>query len=72
MSKIPQLPGSSKPVSPSGDPDPWVDLIAFLAVLTLAGVLAALGNVTAGSLAAICGALGGLYGVWRRRRLSRG
>jgi hypothetical protein len=67
MSKVPQLPDSGKPASRSGDPSPWIDLIAFLAVLALAGVLAALGNVTAGSLAAICGALGGLYGVWKHR-----
>jgi ABC-type multidrug transport system fused ATPase/permease subunit len=44
----------------------WIDLIAFLAVLALGGVLIALGHITAGSLATICAALGGLYGVWMR------
>jgi len=32
----------------------------------------ALGRTTAGSLAAVCAALGGLYTVWKRLRFSDG
>jgi hypothetical protein len=46
----------------------WADLIAFLAVLALGGILMAFGHATAGSLAGLCAALGGLYTVWTRRR----
>jgi hypothetical protein len=48
----------------------WIDLIAFLGVLALAGVLLVLGHVTAGSLATACAALGGLYTVWRQLHAS--
>jgi len=44
------------------------DLIAFLGVLTLGGVLIAIGRTTAGSLATICAALGALYAVWQKFR----
>jgi hypothetical protein len=46
----------------------WIDLIAFLSVLALGGILMAFGHATAGSLASVCAALGGLYTVWTRRR----
>jgi hypothetical protein len=70
MSKLPQLPRSSNPASPSRHSSPWIDLIAFLAVLALGGIVMAFGRTTAGSLPAICAALGGLYGVWKRFRSS--
>lgn len=57
------------PAPRSRDTSPWVDLIAFLAILALGGILIALGRTTAGSLATICAALGGLYGVWKRFRV---
>jgi hypothetical protein len=53
---------------PPRRPSPWIDLIAFLGVLCLGGVLIALGHIPAGSLATICAALGGLYAIWRRSR----
>ncbi len=61
MSKLPQLPNGGKP-----GPRSWIDLIAFLGVLALGGVLIALGRTPAGSLVTICAALGGLYAVWTR------
>lgn len=70
MSKVPQPPRSSNPAPPSRSSNPWIDLIAFIAILALGGVLIAFGRVTAGSLATICAALGGLYGVWKRFRSS--
>ena len=66
MSKVPQLPHSRNPAPRSGGSSAWVDLIAFLGVLTLGGVLMALGHTTAGSLATICAALSGLYAIWKR------
>ena len=69
MSKVPQLPRMGNPAPRSRDSSPWVDLIAFLAILALGGILIALGRTTAGSLATICAALGGLYGVWKRFRV---
>lgn len=68
MTKFPQLPDDGNPASPSRRPSPWIDLIAFLGVLCLGGVLIALGHIPAGSLATICAALGGLYAIWRRSR----
>lgn len=70
MPKAPRLPRTGNPASRSGSSSPWADLIAFLAVLALGGVLISLGHTTAGSLAAICAALGSLYAVWARLRLS--
>jgi hypothetical protein len=70
MSNVPQPQSSGNPASRSRNPSPWIDLIAFLAILTLGGVLIAFGRVTAGSLATICAALGGLYGAWKRLRSS--
>lgn len=70
MTKLPQPSRSGNPDSPTRPASPWVDLIAFLAILALGGVLIAFGRVTAGSLATICAALGGLYGVWKRLRPS--
>jgi hypothetical protein len=67
MSKIPQPPHSGNSVPGPRDSSPWVDLIAFLAVLCLGGLLIAFGRTTAGSLATICAALGGLYAMWTRR-----
>jgi LPXTG-motif cell wall-anchored protein len=52
----------------TGDHSQWIDLIAFLAVLALGGILMAFGHATVGSLATLCAALGGLYTVWTRRR----
>jgi hypothetical protein len=72
MSKVPQLTHSGNPAPRSGKSSPWVDLIAFLGVLALGGILMVLGRTTAGSLATICAALGGLYAVWKRLRLSEG
>jgi hypothetical protein len=55
----------------SGNPGgPLFDLIAFLGVLALGAILVALGHVTAGSLAAVCAALAGLYTAWKRSRTS--
>jgi hypothetical protein len=71
MSKVPQSPSPGNPPRSSRDPNPWIDLIAFLAILVLGGVLIAVGAVTAGSLATVCAALGGLYGLWKRFRPSR-
>ena len=72
MPKVPRVPHSGSPAPRSGGSNTWVDLIAFLAVLTLGGVLMALGHTTAGSLAAICAALGGLYAIWKRPRFPDG
>ena len=58
MAKLPKLPRSSSPT-------PWIDLIAFLAILALGGVLMALGRATAGSLATVCAALAGLYAAYK-------
>jgi hypothetical protein len=68
MPKVSQQSASS--ASRSSNSAPWVDLIAFLGVLTLGGVLIALGRTTAGSLATICAALGALYAVWKHFRSS--
>jgi len=70
MSNVPQLPRSGDLATHSHNSGRWIDLIAFLAVLALGGALIALGHVTAGSLATICAALGGLYGVWKRLHYS--
>jgi len=72
MSKVPQHPRTGNPAPRSGNSNSWVDLIAFLGVLALGGVLMALGRTTAGSLATTCAALGGLYAVWKRLRFSEG
>jgi len=66
MSNFPQLPHSDDSASPSRNSSRWIDLIAFLSILALGGVLISFGSITAGSLATICAALGGLYGVWKR------
>jgi hypothetical protein len=60
MHKLPHSPGASQ----------WIDLIAFLGVLALGVVLVAFGHTTAGSLAVVCGALAGLFSVFRRSRIS--
>ena len=70
MSKFPQLQRSGNPAPHSRNSSPWIDLIAFLGVLSLGGVLIAIGHTTAGSLATICAALGGLYAAWKRLRLA--
>jgi hypothetical protein len=72
MPKVPQLPHSGAPTPPSRNSALWADLIAFLGVLTLGGVLIALGRTTAGSLATICAALGALYAVWKHFHFSDG
>lgn len=68
MSNVPQVPQSDNPRRHPGNSNPWVNLIAFLGVLTLGGILIVLGHITAGSLAATCAALGGLYAAWRHLR----
>lgn len=68
----PRLPRSGSTAPRSGNSGHWIDLIAFIAVLTLGGGLIALGHITAGSLTAICAALGGLFMVWMRFRTSGG
>lgn len=68
MTNVPQLQTDGKPAPRPRIPRLWVDLIAFLAVLALGGLLIVLGHVTAGSLTAACVALGGLYAVWQRQR----
>jgi len=72
MSKAPQFPHSGNPAPRPGGPSSWVDLIAFLGILTLGGILMGLGRTTAGSLVTICAALGSLYGVWKHVGYSRG
>lgn len=69
MSKFPRLPRSGKPAPQPRTSSPWIDLIAFLGVLSLGGILIAIGHTTAGSLATICAALGGLYATWKHLRL---
>lgn len=66
MTNVPQLRVGGNP--PPRGSRAWIDLIAFLAVLALGGILIAFGHVTAGSLATICAALGGLFAVWQRLR----
>lgn len=68
MSKIPQLPHSGNPAPHPGNSNPWADLIAFLGVLALGGILIAFGHTTAGSVATVCAALGGLYAIWKHVR----
>jgi hypothetical protein len=68
MPKFPQLPNPGNPAPRPGDQRSWIDLLAFLGVLALGGILIALGHTTAGSLAIICTALGGLFAVWTRSR----
>jgi hypothetical protein len=68
MLKLPQLPNASNPAHRPGNPRSVIDLIAYLAVLALGGVLIGLGHITAGSFALTCTALGGLYAVWTRSR----
>jgi hypothetical protein len=72
MPEVPQQPQPGKRASRSRNPGPWIDLIAFLGVLSLGGVLMALGRTTAGSLATICAALGALYAVWKHFRVVDG
>jgi hypothetical protein len=50
----------------------WVDLLAFLGVLALGGILLAVAGMTAPSLTAACGALGGLYAIFERFRRAGG
>jgi hypothetical protein len=52
----------------SGEPSQWIDLIAFIGILALGGVLMAFGHTTAGSLATACAALAGLFTAWKRLR----
>jgi hypothetical protein len=69
MSKVPQL-QPPRSTTRHRNASPWADLIAFVSVLALGAVLMILGHITAGSLATICAALGGLYAVWKRLRSS--
>jgi hypothetical protein len=49
----------------------WVDLAAFVAVLVTGVLLIVFGHLAAGSLATVCAALGGVYGVWTHFRQNR-
>jgi hypothetical protein len=55
-------------ISPNRAPREWADLIAFLAVLVSGVLLIILGHLTAGSLTAVCAALVGVFGAFRRFR----
>jgi hypothetical protein len=57
----------SKLPSPAGPPQ-WVDLIAFMAVLATGNLLIVLGHLTVPGVASVCGALTGVYAVWRHSR----
>jgi hypothetical protein len=46
----------------------WLDVIAFISVLTTGCVLIVIGHLTIGSLTAACGALISLFGAWRHFR----
>ena len=48
----------------------WIDLIAFLGVLSLGGILATAAGMTAASLATTCAALSGLYTAFKRFRIA--
>jgi hypothetical protein len=65
VSNVPEIPGAGHDPS-SRNSGPWADLIAFLGILALGGVLVALGHATAGSVATVCAALGTLFAVWKR------
>jgi hypothetical protein len=66
MTNLPQRPRPGKPTPGPGNSPSWKDLVAFLAVLALGGVLITLGQATVGTLAAIFAILGALYGIWKR------
>jgi hypothetical protein len=46
----------------------WLDVIAFLAVLTTGCILILIGHLTIGSLTAACAALITLYSAWKHLR----
>ena len=56
MSKLPHPSGKGQ----------WIDLIAFLSILSLAVILIAFGHMTSGSLAIVSTALAGLYTAFKR------
>lgn len=53
----------------SGNSAQWVDLIAFLGVLSLGGILVVAVGMTTASLATTCVALAGLYAAFKRFRI---
>lgn len=55
-----------------GNPAPWADLMAFLGVLALGGILIATAGMTAASLATTCVALAGLYAAFKNFRPPNG
>lgn len=55
----------SKLSSSAGSPK-WVDLFAFMAILTTSILLIVLGHLTAAGVTSVCAAVVGLYGAWRR------
>jgi hypothetical protein len=65
VSRLPHLP-------PSGNSTQWADVIVFLGILTLGGVLLTLGSATASSLGAVCAALGGLWAIYKWPRPPNG
>jgi hypothetical protein len=65
MSQVPQLPDPGSRAPRPSDPSRWIDLIAFLGVLALGGILMTVVPATAVSVATICVALGGLYRLWK-------
>jgi hypothetical protein len=66
MSNVPQSEGPGKDDPGSRKSGPGYDLIAFLAILVLGGVLIALGHTTAASVATVCAALAALFAAWIR------
>lgn len=68
MYQVPQLPDTGSRAPRRRDPDRWPDVVAFVAILCLGGVLIAFGYATAGSLAAICAAL---FAAWKQLSSSK-
>ena len=49
-------------------PRDWLDLAAFVAVLTTGVILVVVGHLQAPALVTVCTALVGLYAAWRNLR----
>ena len=56
-----KLPSTSRPRD-------WMNLAAFIAVLTAGVLLIVLAHLTTSGLTTVCAALAGLYGAWRHFR----
>jgi Flp pilus assembly protein TadB len=70
MNQLPQLPDHGSRQPGTRDSSRWIDLIAFLGVLALGGVLMTVVPATVVSIATACVALGGLYRLWKRSHAS--